>query len=53
MVSVGGTPTFTVHWKNLDEQNRELLLRQLNDSPNILWVLLGDFNEIVYSFEKR
>ncbi|GMJ08165.1 hypothetical protein HRI_004485700 [Hibiscus trionum] len=29
------------------------LLRQLNDSPEIPWMVLGDFNEILYTREKQ
>lgn len=29
------------------------MLRTLNDSPQIPWVVIGDFNEIAYSTEKK
>lgn len=28
------------------------LLRSLNDCSSVPWVVIGDFNEIAYSFEK-
>ncbi|GMI83525.1 hypothetical protein HRI_002021800 [Hibiscus trionum] len=37
------------------EQNRRAswnLLRQLNDLPNVPWLIIGDFNELLFSFEK-
>ncbi|GMI81726.1 hypothetical protein HRI_001841900 [Hibiscus trionum] len=38
------------------EQNRRQswnLLRLLNDSPSIPWLVIGDFNELLFSHEKR
>ncbi|GMJ01722.1 hypothetical protein HRI_003841400 [Hibiscus trionum] len=39
-----------------EEQHRAAawnLLRQINDMPEIPWVIIGDFNEIAYSNEKQ
>ncbi|GMI94283.1 hypothetical protein HRI_003097600 [Hibiscus trionum] len=29
------------------------LLRQLNDCPEVPWLVIGDFNEILYNYEKQ
>lgn len=29
------------------------LMRQLNDMPNVPWLIIGDFNEILYLSKKK
>ncbi|MBA0845221.1 hypothetical protein Goarm_023302, partial [Gossypium armourianum] len=52
----GQTWRYTGFYRALEERLREELwnlLRQLNDLPNVLWMVIGDFNETVYLTEKK
>lgn len=51
MVNVGGVQVFlgTEEPRRADSWNH---LQQLDDCPNVPWLIFGDFNEIAFFFEK-